>query len=157
MNRPCFAWTLASALSVTCFTCLAVQAAEYCLRPMKESGRQADNVIWCSTPTGWQGWKDEPHYWDGITGQSKELLQGELGMSVSFSEPNCKKGPEWLNCPHLRLETWGRDSRGQPDADAEQWLHSFLRYQIGQRQDAREEPDPSLLKMVPSTLAIPTV
>lgn len=90
------------------FTFLSAQAAEYCLRPGK-----GNSVVCCSTPAGWQGWKDEPNYEDRIK-RLDPLSKGLLQRLVPFHQPNCKKGPE---CPYLALDTRGRDSRGQPDVE----------------------------------------
>jgi hypothetical protein len=90
------------------FTFLSAQAAEYCMRPGK-----GNSVICCSTPVGWQGWKDEPHYEDRIK-RLDPLSKAWVGKLVSFHQPNCKEGPE---CPYLSLDTRGRDSRGQPDVE----------------------------------------
>jgi hypothetical protein len=62
---------------------------------------------------------------------------------VLFDQPNCKKGPEWSECAHLTLETWGRDSRGQPDVD--QGMRDFLR-QLRQHRGVRREHDPSVTR-----------
>jgi hypothetical protein len=118
-----------------CFVCLSLRAAEYCLRPSKEDGTEASSLICCATPAGWQGWKDDPHYWDGVKGLNKALLEGEHRMRVDFREIGCKNSPD---CPTLTLDTWGRDSRGRPDID--QGMRDFLR-QIRQHQDVRHDPD----------------
>jgi len=118
-----------------CFVCSCPGAAEYCLRPSKEDGRVASSVICCATPAGWQGWKDDPHYWDGVNGLNKAILEGEHRMRVDFREIGCKNSPD---CPTLTLDTWGRDSRGRPDVA--QGMRDFLR-QIRQHQDVRHDPD----------------
>ncbi len=97
---------------------------------------QAGSVVCFSTPSGWQGWKDDPHYWDGVKGFNKQLLESEHRVRVSFRESNCKNASE---CASLTLDTWGRDSRGQPDI--QQGLHDLVR-QVQQHQDVREDPDP---------------
>src|SRR5438128_6718997 len=104
----------------TCFMFLSAQAAEYCLRPGKKDGTQANTVVCCWTPAGWQGWKDDPHYRDRIKGLDA-YSKGFLGRLVAFHQPNCKQGPE---CPYLGLDTTGRDSHGRPDL--EQGLRDFL-------------------------------
>jgi hypothetical protein len=119
-----------------CLAIMPVQAAEYCLRPDKEDGTQTNSVVCCTTPFGWQGWKDDPHYWDGIKGFNKQLLESEHRMRVSFDQPNCKRAAE---CATLMVEAWGRGSRGQPDI--EQGMRDLLR-QIRQHQDVRGDPDP---------------
>lgn len=111
-------WGLAALF--TCSTCLSAHAAEYCLRPGKQDGTQANTVVCCSTPTGWHGWKDDPDYPTRIKrldAYSKSFLQ----TSVSFHQPTCKQGPE---CPYLALHTRGRDSDGQPDVEG--GLRAFL-------------------------------
>jgi hypothetical protein len=139
MNRSSvLAWGLATLL--TCFTYLSAPAAEYCLRPDKEDGTQANSIVCCSTPTGWQGWKDDPHYWDNITGFNKQLLESAHRMSVSFGQSKCENGPD---CASLTLDTWGRDPRGQPDIDA--GVRNFLR-QLRQHQDVSHDPDPSVTR-----------
>jgi hypothetical protein len=95
------------------FTCLPAQAAEYCLQPGKKNEKNPDTVVCCSTPAGWQAWKDEPNYEDRIK-RLDPLSKGWLQRLVSFHQPNCKQGPE---CPYLSLDTRGRDSRGQPDVE----------------------------------------
>jgi hypothetical protein len=119
---------------------LSAQAAEYCLRPDREDGTQANSVVCCSTPAGWEGWKDDPHYWDGIEGFNKELLESEHRLRVSFRQSNCKNA---LECAGLTLDSCGRDSRGQPDV--EQGMRDFLR-QLQQHQDVRHHPDPSVTR-----------
>jgi hypothetical protein len=113
MNCSFSAWSLAALLS--CLTCLPVRAAEYCLGPY-----QGNSVVCCSTPTGWEGWKDDLHQRDSMK-QLDVYTRAWLGKLVSFHQPNCKEGPE---CPYLGLDTKGRDSRGQPDVEA--GLRDFL-------------------------------
>ncbi len=89
------------------FTFLSVQAAEYCLRPGK------DSVVCCTSPAEWQAWKDDPDYQDRLKrldAYSRTWFQ----RLVSFHQPNCKQGPE---CPYLALDTRSRDSRGQPNVE----------------------------------------
>ncbi len=70
-------------------------------------------MICCATPAGWQGWKDDPHYWDGVNGLNKAILEGEHRMRVDFREIGCNV------------------AQGRRD---------FLR-QIRQHQDVRHDPD----------------
>jgi hypothetical protein len=123
----------------TCFTWLSVQAADYCLRPGKEDGTEASSVVCCTTPAGWQGWKDNPHYWDGVEGFTRTWLQASHISSVSFRQPNCKGGPQ---CVFLDLKTTGRDSRGQPDVDA--GLRDFLD-ELEQPQDLSRRDHPCVV------------
>jgi|GEM_PF-2362943 len=121
MNWLFFRWSLAALFG--CFTSFSGQAAEYCLRPSKENGTQSASVICCSTPTGWQGWKDNPHYWDRIKGLNKVLLQAQLTCGVLFTQPKCK---DRRRCVKLGLITWVGDSRGQVDIKTE--LRDFLQH-----------------------------
>src|SRR5213075_1137626 len=91
-------WVLAALL--TCSTCLSAQAAEYCLRPGKADGTQASSVVCCTTPAGWQGWKDEPRYLDRIK-RLDPYSKGFFNRLLPFHQPNCKQGPE---CPYLSLK-----------------------------------------------------
>ncbi|SRR6266496_2151203 len=102
------------------FTSLPIHGAEYCLRPDKRDGTQADTVVCCATPTGWEGWKDDPPYLDRIK-QLDPYSKGFLRRFASFHQPNCKQGPE---CSSLALDTRSRDSQGQPDVEA--GLRDFL-------------------------------
>lgn len=122
------------------WTCLSAQAGEYCLRPDKEDGTQANSVVCCSTPAGWQGWKDDPHYWDDVKGFNKQLLESAHRMSVSFIQSNCKHGSD---CGRLVLQSWGRDGRGQPDV--KQGMRDFVR-QVRQHQNVREHADPIVIR-----------
>jgi hypothetical protein len=128
MNCLSFQWSLAALLA--CFTYGSTQAAEYCLRPGKEEGKEASSVICCTTPAGWQGWKDDPHYWDGIKGLNRVLLQAELTSRVLFTQPSCKDRDR---CPKLGMVTWVGDSGGQVDIKAE--LRDFVQ-QIEQSTDS---------------------
>ena len=105
---------------LACFSSLSIRAAEYCLSPGKRDGAQANTVVCCSTPAGWQGWKDDLHYRDRIK-RLDAYSRAWLRRLVSFHQPNCKEGPE---CAYLALDTRGRDSRGQPDVEA--GLRDFL-------------------------------
>lgn len=109
-----FILALGLAITLGCSECLCAQAAEYCLRPGKKDGTQAESVVCCSTPGGWQGWKDESHYRERIR-RLDAYSKGFFNMLVSFHQPNCKQGPE---CPYLSLKVTARDSRGQPDVEA---------------------------------------
>jgi hypothetical protein len=122
-------WSLGALL--TCSTSLSARGAKYCLRADKEDGTEARSVVCCTTPTGWQGWKDDPHYWDGLNGLSKVKLQGEFTFSVGFVQAGCRRGPE---CARLKLETWGHDSSGRPDVKA--GLRDFLK-EIEQRVQSK--------------------
>jgi hypothetical protein len=121
------------------FTSLPVHAAEYCLRPGKEDGTEANGIVSCTTPTGWQGWKDDPRYWDGMDGFTRMWLQTAHTFSVSFKRANCKVGPK---CAFLHLKTTARDSRGQPDVEA--GLHDFLD-QLEQPQDLSSRDNPCIV------------
>jgi hypothetical protein len=112
-------WVGAGVLA--CFICLSIRAAEYRLRPGKKDGTQADSVVGCSTPGGWQGWKDDSRYPDRIK-QLDSYSKGFFNTLVSFHQPNCKEGR--LECPYLSLKITARDSRGQPDVEA--GLRDFL-------------------------------
>jgi hypothetical protein len=129
MNCLFFRWSLAALFA--CFTCASGQSAEYCLRPGKEDGTQASNVVCCTTPAGWQGWKDDPHYWDGVKGLNRVLLQGELTSRVFFTQPNCK---DRRRCVKLGLITWAGDFGVQVDIKA--GLRDFLQ-QIEQSIDSQ--------------------
>src|SRR5438094_978946 len=94
---------------LACFICLSVHAADYCLRPGKKDGTEADSVVCCTTPAGWEGWKDDPHYRDRIK-RLDPYSKGFFNRLVSFHQPNCKQGPE---CPYLSLKVIARDSHGQ--------------------------------------------
>jgi hypothetical protein len=126
VTRSLFIPTLAGFFC--CLVCLPVQATEYCLRPGKQDGTQANSVVCCTTPNGWQGWKDDPHYRDRIN-RLDAYSKGFLRRLVSFHQPNCKKGPE---CPYLGLDARGRDSHCQPDVEA--GLRDFLN-ELEQPQD----------------------
>jgi hypothetical protein len=112
-----------------CFMFLPAEAAEYCLLPGKEGGKDADNVVCCSTPAGWEGWKDDPKHLAGTQKVLKDPLTRALFQaSVWFFPSNCvaadrfrKKTPE---CSSLTLEARGRDSRGRPDVET--GLRNFL-------------------------------
>jgi hypothetical protein len=117
-------------VSVACLTCSSTEAADYCLRPGKEDGTQASSVVCCTTPAGWKGWKDDPHYWDGVKGLNKVLLQAELTSAVFFTQPNCR---DRRRCVKLGLITWVGDSGGQVDIKA--GLRDFLQ-QIEQSIDS---------------------
>lgn len=104
----------------TCFACLSIQAADYCLRPGKQDRTHANSIVCCTTPNDWRGWKDDPRYPDRIK-QLDAYSKSSLQTSASFHQPNCKIGPE---CPYLGLDTRGRDSHGQPDVEA--GLRDFL-------------------------------
>ncbi len=119
-------WSLLAGLA--CLTCLSARAAEYCLRPAKGDGTCADNVVCCTTPSGWQGWKDYPDYQDRIK-RLDAFSTLWLRRSISFSEANCEKGTE---CAYLALDTRDRDSRGQPDIET--GLRDFVD-QLEQSQD----------------------
>src|SRR5947207_8723784 len=45
---------------LACSTCVPAKSAEYCLRPNKRE-MQTGSIVCCSTPAGWQGWKDNPN------------------------------------------------------------------------------------------------
>jgi hypothetical protein len=138
-------WGLAGLF--TGFMFLSVQAAEYCMRPGKEDGTQADSVVCCSTPTGWEGWKDDLKH----LARTKKLFKDPLTRalfqrSVWFFPSNCvaddkfrKKSPE---CSSLTLETQARDSRGQPDVEA--GLRDFLD-QLEQPQDLSPRDQPCVV------------
>ena len=113
------AWVGAGVLASV--TCLPVHAAEYCLRPGKPEGKQANTVVCCSAPAGWQGWKDDPSSQQRIKQFGDAYSRGWVGKMVVFHQPACKEGPE---CPYLGLDTRSRDSRGQPDLEA--GLRDFL-------------------------------
>ncbi len=135
MNCHLFQWSFAAVFA--CFTCTSIQAAEDRLLPAKKDGTQADSVVCCRTPIGWQGWKDDPKR---SARAQKEIKDDPLGrafyeMSVWFHQPNCQEGrPE---CPYLSLEPKARDSRGQPDVKA--GLRDLLNPQLMDR-DARLPP-----------------
>ena len=57
-------WYLTAVLAV--LKSLSGRAAEYSMVPDKMDGTKAASAVFCTTPTGWQGWKDDPHYWDGV-------------------------------------------------------------------------------------------
>jgi hypothetical protein len=143
MNWLFFRWSLAALF--VCFTCLSAQAAEYCLRPSKEDGTRSASVICCSTPTGWQGWKDDPkHLADTQRLLKDPLIRALFQASVSFFPSNCvaedrfrKKGPE---CPSLTLKTRARDSPGRPDAAP--GLRDFLRELQDHPPDVHRDCDP---------------
>src|SRR5579884_2677485 len=130
-NMRCSLLVACGLTLLNCSTCFSVDAAQYCLRPFKESGTRSGNVVCCSTPAGWLGWKDDPHYWDKITGLDKLLLQGELTRSVLFRQPNCEHRGR---CMSLRLLTW----TGNPSAqgDPKGLLRYFLQ-EIEGSMDAR--------------------
>lgn len=120
-------WGLIGALA--CSAYVSAHAAEYCLRPDKEDGTQANRVICCATPAGWQGWKDDPNSLASTQKLLKDSVTRALFQrSVWFLPSNCvaddkfrKERPE---CSTLTLETQARDSRGQPDVEA--GLRDFL-------------------------------
>jgi hypothetical protein len=118
---------------LACSTCLSAESAEYCLRPNKRDGTQADSVVCCSTPTGWQGWKDDPRGRESMKNLDA-YSRTWLGKMVVFHQPDCMKGPE---CPYLSLKTTGRDSRGQLDVEA--GLRNFLN-EFEQPQGPRRPP-----------------
>jgi hypothetical protein len=136
-------WVLAALL--TWSTCLSAQAAEYCLRPDKRDGTQADNVVCCSTPTGWVGWKDDLEQ----LARTKKLFNDPptralFQRSVWFFPSNCvaddkfrKKRPE---CPSLTLEARTRNSRGRSDVARE--LRRFLRELRDHPPDVYNDCDP---------------
>jgi len=108
---------------------LSLQAADYCLRPTSEDGTQADSVVCCSTPAGWEGWKDDlKHLADTQKLLKDPLARAVFDASIWFFPSNClaedrfrKKTPE---CSSLTLRARGRDSRGQPDVET--GLRNFL-------------------------------
>jgi hypothetical protein len=112
MNCGLSRWSLVGLL--IWLTWFSTQAVEYCLRPDKQDGRQADSVVCCATPAGWQSWKDELHYDERIK-RLDPYSKGFFNRLVSFHQLNCKQGPE---CPYLSLQVIARDSRGQPDVEA---------------------------------------
>ena len=112
MNYSFALWSLAGLCAS--FNFLPVHAAEYCLRPGNQDGTQADSVVCCTTPAGWQGWKDDPRYPDRIK-RLDPYSKGFFNRLVPFHQPNCKQGPE---CAFLSLRVIVRDSRGQPDVKA---------------------------------------
>jgi hypothetical protein len=118
VNYRLFSWALV-VLSAYLIS-LSSRAAEYCLRPGKKDGMPANTVVCCSTPGGWQGWKDDPRYPDRIK-RLDPYSKVFFNRLVSFHQPNCKQGPE---CPYLSLKITARDSRGQPDVEA--GLRDFL-------------------------------
>ena len=113
MNCLFFRWRLAAVFA--CSTCLSTQAAEYCVSPSNKDGAESRSVVCCKTPPGWQGWKDDPHYWDGIDRFTKALLQALYSSSVSFRKPHCKVRTQ---CIFLDLKTRGRDPGGKSDVEA---------------------------------------
>jgi RHS repeat-associated protein len=123
---------------LACFISLSVHAAEYCLGPGKKDGTQAETVVCCATPTGWEGWKDDPPYRDRIK-QLDPYSKGFLQRFVSFHQPDCKQGPE---CSSLSLDTKSRDSQGQPDVEA--GLRDFLE-ESEQPQDLRSSVPPCVV------------
>src|SRR5437660_1344260 len=132
------AWAAAGLL--TCFWSLPVRAAEYSFVPDKMNGTQASSAVVCTTPTGWQGWKDDPHYWDSMSASNRQLVESAHSQGVSFGQPNCKTGPE---CASLILDTIGQDSRGQPDLT--RGMRNFVR-ELQQHQDVRRDPDPCITR-----------
>jgi hypothetical protein len=130
VNCSFSAWSLAGLLS--CLTCLSVRAAEYCLGPYNGSS------VVCTTPTGWQGWKDDPQYRDRVK-RLDAYSRTAFVNSVAFHQPTCKEGPE---CAYLGLDTRRRDSRGQPDIET--GLRDFLN-KTEQRQDASPRNPPCVV------------
>jgi hypothetical protein len=132
---------------LACFICVSSRAAEYCLRPGNKDRTQADSVVCCSVPTGWQGWKDDLKH----LASTKKLFEDPVTRalfqrSVWFFPSNCiandkfrKKRPE---CSSLTLETRARDSRGQPDIET--GLRDFLN-ETEQRQDASARNPPCVI------------
>jgi hypothetical protein len=102
------------ASTLVCFLCLSATGAEYCLRPGKKDGAQTNSVVCCSTPAGWQGWKDDPSSQQRIKQFGDAYSRGWVGKMVVFHQPDCKEGPE---CPHLGLDTRSHDSRDRPDIE----------------------------------------
>jgi hypothetical protein len=113
---------------LACLTCLSALGADYCLRPGRGDGTQADSVVCCTTPSGWRGWKDDADYRARIKRLDAYSTMW-LRRLVSFHQPNCEKGPE---CPYLALDARGRDPRGKPDIEA--GLRDFIN-QLEQPQD----------------------
>lgn len=121
---------------------LAVQCAcgaEYELSPRKMDGSKANVAVYCMTPVGWQGWKDDPHYLDGVAGLNRELLEDAHAVSVYFLQQGCKHRPR---CPSLSLDTKGLKPGQQVNMHTE--LESFVR-QVEQHQKP-EDPDPSVAR-----------
>jgi len=129
-------WILAGLL--TYLSCVCGRAAEYAMVPYKMHGTKANVKVLCRTPTGWQGWKDDPHYWDGIKESNRRLVEGEYRVSVSFWLPDCKYGRQ---CGLLTLETIGLDSPDQ--ARFETGMQNFLK-PLQQHQDRQRDPDPEV-------------
>lgn len=129
-------WSLAAL--VACSACWSLQAAEYCLRPGKRDGTQADSVVCFTSPTGWEGWKDGSHYRERIK-RLDAYSKGLFNTLVSFHQPNCRQGPE---CPYLSLKVAPRDSHGQPDV--EEGLRDFLN-QSEQPQDLSPRQSPCII------------
>jgi hypothetical protein len=130
-----------------CFIFLAAEAAEYCLLPSNEGGKDADNIVCCSTPAGWEGWKDDPKHLAGTQELLKDPLTRALfEASIWFFPSDCvaedrfrKKTPE---CSSLTLEARGRDSRGQPDVET--GLRNFL-HESEQLQDRSPRKPPCVV------------
>jgi hypothetical protein len=101
-------------------------------------GTKANVKVLCRTPTGWQGWKDDPHYWDRIKESNRRLVEGEHTVLVSFWLPDCTYGRE---CPLLELRTIGLDAPSQ--ASFETGLQNFLK-PLQQHQDRERDPDPQV-------------
>jgi hypothetical protein len=143
MNCFFFRWSLAALFA--CSTCLSTQAAEYCLRPSKSDGTKTRSVVCCTTPAGWQGWKDDPKHLTGTQRLLKDPLTRALfQMSVAFFPSNCvaedrfrKKRPE---CPSLTLRSRARDPYGRPNVA--RGLRDFLRELQDHPPDVHGDCDP---------------
>jgi len=126
--RQCYAACL-----LACFPALG-RAAEYSFVPVRLDGTKASHAISCVTPGGWQGWKDDPTFWNRLGGFDKRFLQGYNMSAVAFTRRNCTRGTD---CERLVLETTARDARGQPDVKTR--LQAFLTH-LNEHQDSAEEP-----------------
>jgi hypothetical protein len=112
------------------------RAADYCFVPDKLDGTKALNAACCSTPHGWQGWKDDTGTANHQSSSDRSSLYGDQTYAVGFFKPNCTVRPE---CPHLRLETFARSTRGQPDSTT--GLQTFLN-ELKRHKDSNRDPDP---------------
>lgn len=112
-------------------------ASEYVLSPSRMDGGKAVAAVHCVTPAGWQGWKDDPRYWDGVTGLNKELLEGAHMLTAFFVQSNCQHGPQ---CPSLTLDTMGLKPGQRVSVRGE--LQRFAR-QV-QQHERQRDPDPEV-------------
>lgn len=112
-----------------------LDAAEYFLFPDMMTGGRTKSKVVCTTPSGWEGWKEQPHYWDGVNAESRKMLESAHRVGVLFVQPGCRHG---LNCPKLEVATIGADALGQPNISSalEYFVEGLKHQRCGDRNPA---------------------